>query len=52
MGRFALVSVLAMFLFSPSGAQAGGAKTPYSPQAVDSAMAKGCTVFLEFGAKW
>lgn len=52
MSRFALASIVAFLLLSPSGVQAGGVKIPYSPQAVDAAMAKGCAVFLEFGAKW
>jgi hypothetical protein len=35
-----------------SGAVQAAAKIPYSPQVVDTALAKGCSVFLEFGASW
>jgi len=48
-----VIAALSMFLpLLLSGAVQAAAKIPYSPQAVDSALAKGCSVFLEFGASW
>jgi len=44
--------ILASFLLlSPLTVQAG-AKVLYSPEVVDTALTKGCSVFLEFGASW
>jgi len=54
--RFSLPVIAALTMLLPmmiSGAvQAAAAKLPYSPQVVDAALAKGCSVFLEFGASW
>jgi hypothetical protein len=36
----------------PVAVQAAAAKIPYSAAAVDGALAKGCSVFLEFSASW
>ena len=36
----------------PLGAQANSAKIPFTPEAMADAKAKGCAVFLEFGASW
>jgi hypothetical protein len=50
--KFILSSLAALFMLVPMTAMAEAGKIPYSPQAVDSALAKGCSVFLEFGASW
>jgi hypothetical protein len=34
------------------GAAQAAAKISYSPQVVDMALAKGCSVLLEFNASW
>jgi hypothetical protein len=44
--------MLALMLVAPFAAQAGADRIAFSPGAVDSALAKGCAVFLEFGASW
>ena len=43
--------LFALAMLIPLGAQAGG-KVPYSAAAAEEAKAKGCSVFLEFGASW
>ena len=44
------MAVLAIWV--PGTVQAAAAKIPYSPEVVNNALAKGCSVFLEFGASW
>ena len=45
------LSFLVPFTISAT-VEAAAAKIPYSTEAVDSALAKGCSVFLEFSASW
>ncbi len=52
MTRLLKRSLIALILCLPLAAQAASGKVPYSPEAKDAALAKGCAVFLEFGASW
>ncbi len=56
MRRVVLSSVLRIAFFlallTPLAAQAGEAGIPYSPQAVQAALADGRAVLLEFVADW
>jgi hypothetical protein len=50
--KFVLSAIAALSMCLPLVAHAAAAKLPYSPQVVETALAKGCSVFLEFGASW
>jgi hypothetical protein len=46
-----LMAGLVVYLLAPMAAQAAD-EIQYSPQAVNDALARGCTVFLDFNATW
>ena len=42
----------ALVLMGAAAANAESTDTPYSPKILDAALAEGCAVVLDFGAKW
>jgi thiol:disulfide interchange protein len=52
MRKVALRSAIALALLAPLAADASERDIPYSPQAVKTALGQGCSVLLDFTAKW
>lgn len=52
MNKIGMLAAGALALMGATAANAGNGDTPYSPKALDAALAKGCSVVLDFGAKW
>ena len=52
MNKRVLALTLALSMVQSLAVRAEIADVPYSPQVVDTALAKGCAVLLEFSASW